>query len=111
MLKNVSTGQLLIRNLEHANTPEKATRGLLGRSRIDNDYGMIIYHCQSIHTCYMKFAIDVVFLDINKRIIYIVKDMGPWQYTGYIKESVYAIESKPGSFTNHIKIRDQLTWQ
>jgi uncharacterized membrane protein (UPF0127 family) len=110
MLKNITTGELLVHKLEHANTPAKAAQGLLGRSRIEDNYAMIIYHCQSIHTWYMKFSIDVVFLDAYRQVIFIVKNMVPWQYTGYIKDSQYAIESKVNSLADRVDIGDRLAW-
>lgn len=110
MLKNITTGEILADKLEHANTPTKAAQGLLGRSRIEDNYGIIIYHCHSIHTCYMKFPIDVVFLDIHKQVIFIVKNMGPWKYTGYVQDSQYAIESKVNGFANRVNIGDRLAW-
>ncbi|MBB6217578.1 hypothetical protein HNQ80_003701 [Anaerosolibacter carboniphilus] len=110
MLKNITTGEMLVHKLEHADTPAKAVQGLLGRSRIEDNYAMIIYHCQSIHTWYMKFSIDVIFLDPYKRVLCIVKNMAPWRYIGYIKGSEYAIESKVNSFSSRIAIGDQLAW-
>ena len=54
-------------------------RGLLGRS-ISNDFGLIIKPCNSIHTMWMGYAIDVVFFDISGRITSINSDLRPWKF-------------------------------
>jgi uncharacterized membrane protein (UPF0127 family) len=55
-------GEWLAGPLEVAETFAERTQGLLGRDGLPGRAGMAFEHCGSIHTLFMKFAIDVVFL-------------------------------------------------
>ncbi len=44
-------------------------RGLMGRRTLGEDEGLLIEPCSSIHTMFMRFTIDVIFLDKERRII------------------------------------------
>ena len=44
-------------------------RGLMGRRTLGEDEGLLIEPCSSIHTMFMRFAIDVIFLDKERRVV------------------------------------------
>jgi len=52
-----------------ARTPVAKAIGLLGRRRISPHDGMLLWRCRAIHTAFMKFAIDAVFLDRSLRVV------------------------------------------
>jgi uncharacterized membrane protein (UPF0127 family) len=54
-------------------------RGLLGRRALPAREGMLIRRESSVHTFFMRFAIDVVFLDADERVLRIDPDVGPWR--------------------------------
>jgi uncharacterized membrane protein (UPF0127 family) len=41
--------------------------------------GLVLPRCSSIHTCFMHFTIDIVFLDANNRVIKVVENLKPWR--------------------------------
>jgi len=53
--------------------------GLLGRRGLPAGEGMLIRRESSVHTFFMRFAIDVVFLDEHDRVLRIDPDVGPWR--------------------------------
>lgn len=53
--------------------------GLLGRAGIDVDEALLITPCNNIHTCFMRFAIDVVFINRDGVIVAIVPQLRPWR--------------------------------
>lgn len=55
--------------VELANTFWSRLVGLLNRSSLDDDQGILLIPCTSIHTFGMRFAIDVVFLDRDGRVL------------------------------------------
>ncbi|MHC4601668.1 MAG: DUF192 domain-containing protein [Planctomycetota bacterium] len=55
-------GEWIAGPLDVAESFFERSRGLLGRDRIEGRAGMLIEWCGAIHTCFMRFAIDVVFL-------------------------------------------------
>ena len=44
-------------------------RGLMGQRTLGVDEGLLIEPCSSIHTMFMRFAIDVIFLDGERRVV------------------------------------------
>ena len=53
--------------------------GLMFKESIGQDEALIFYNATSIHTFFMRFPIDIVFLDKNKRIIRICRALAPWK--------------------------------
>lgn len=53
--------------------------GLLGRRRLPPGEGLLIERCNSVHTFFMRFAIDVVFLNRQNDVIKIEKKMKPFR--------------------------------
>ena len=77
-LIHVRTGREIAR-LEVARTTLQRMRGLLGRSGLPAGQGMLIERCSSIHTFFMKFALDVIFLDSDWEVRLVVRDLRPWR--------------------------------
>jgi uncharacterized membrane protein (UPF0127 family) len=55
--------------------------GLLGRRSLGARQGLLIMPCDSIHTCFMRWPIDVVFIDRAGNITRIVERLRPWRWT------------------------------
>jgi uncharacterized membrane protein (UPF0127 family) len=56
----------------------KRAVGLLGRSQLDPNSGMIIDPCKQVHTFFMRFPIDVIFLSKENEILG-VESLKPWR--------------------------------
>jgi uncharacterized protein len=54
-------------------------RGLLGRADLPAGEGILLRPAGSIHTHFMRFAIDVVFLDRSGRVLDVQSDVRPWR--------------------------------
>ena len=54
-------------------------RGLLGRRELPRDEGLLINPTSSIHTWFMRFPIDVVFLDRDLGVVGVAADVRPWR--------------------------------
>lgn len=64
---------------ELADGPLLRMRGLLGREGLPAGEGMLITPAPGIHTAFMRFPIDALFLDRSMRIIDIVERLRPWR--------------------------------
>jgi uncharacterized protein len=62
-----------------ADRPLLRMRGLLGRRELPRGEGVLLRPAASVHTWFMRFPIDVVFLDPELRVQKIVPDLGPWR--------------------------------
>ena len=70
-------GQVLASHVELAVDSESRRRGLLGRDRLDEGTALIIAPCSSIHTFFMRFAIDVIFVARDGRVLKTSTALGP----------------------------------
>jgi uncharacterized membrane protein (UPF0127 family) len=75
------------------------TVGLLGRKSLAPGEGMLIAHTGSVHMFFMRFAIDVVFLDRTKTIVKIVPNLRPWRIA-MARRAITAIELPAGAAAN-----------
>jgi uncharacterized protein len=64
---------------ELADGPLLRMRGLLGRQGLPAGEGMLITPAPGIHTAFMRFPIDALFLDRSMRVIDIVERLRPWR--------------------------------
>lgn len=54
-------------------------RGLLGRAELSADEGILLRPAGAIHTHFMRFSIDAVFLDRDLRVVEVRRDLAPWR--------------------------------
>jgi uncharacterized protein len=78
-LINQRADEALAERVEIAVTRRDRRKGLLGRSGLEPSSALIIAPCFSIHTLFMRFDIDVVFVDEDGRVVKVVRDMAPWR--------------------------------
>jgi uncharacterized membrane protein (UPF0127 family) len=76
---NLTRGTVLATKLEVANTGAKRNKGLLGRKDLGAGEGLWIIPCESVHTFFMQFAIDLIYLDRKHRIRKVRSNMRPWR--------------------------------
>ena len=54
--------------------------GLMFRKKLDNNECLAFYNAPSIHTCFMRFPLDLVFLDIEGKVIKVCEGVKPWRF-------------------------------
>ncbi len=57
-------------------------RGLRGRKELPSGEGILLRPAGSVHTFFMRFPIDVVFLDRDLRVVSVAEDVPPWKVRG-----------------------------
>jgi uncharacterized membrane protein (UPF0127 family) len=63
-----------------ARTFGERARGLIGRRKPASGEGMLILRCNAIHTFFMSYPIDAVFLDRHDRVVKEVRGIKPWRF-------------------------------
>jgi uncharacterized membrane protein (UPF0127 family) len=76
---NARTQDVIVAAVEMADTRESRRRGLLGRDGLAVGSALVITPCFSIHTAFMRFAIDVVFLNRDGVVLRVVSRLAPWR--------------------------------
>ena len=85
-------GRLLCRQCVLADTPFARFKGLMGRRRLADDEGMLLA-TWSIHTSFMRFPIDVVFLDRSLSVRRVDHALKPWRAA--VEWSAHAVLELP----------------
>lgn len=94
--------------MDVAKTTAQKTRGLLGRKHFPIGEGLLIEHCNSIHMFFMKFPIDVVYVDQQMKVVKLVKDLKVWMMS-MCSQAVHTIELPTGTIDLHrIRVGDEL---
>lgn len=88
--------QLLIPNLRVADSFATRMRGLLGTRELPAGEALWIHQCNSIHTFFMKYAIDCVFLDRNMVVKSIKSDVRPGRIVWPQWGATTVVEMKSG---------------
>jgi uncharacterized membrane protein (UPF0127 family) len=83
--------------------------GLLGKSRLEDGAGILIRPSSGVHTMWMRFAIDVVALDKDLRVIRTWQRLPPWRLTPVNFKTHSVLELAPGQICQFdIQPGDQL---
>ncbi|QYK13558.1 DUF192 domain-containing protein [Shewanella rhizosphaerae] len=93
-----------------ADTPWLRLRGLLGRRPLSHEQGMLIAPCSSVHTLGMRYALDIVYLNKNNKVLKITRNLKPWRSSA-CRGATQVLELAAGNSTHkQIKTGDILTW-
>ena len=76
---NLTRNTILATCMEVADSGPKRNKGLLGRERLSAGEGLWIIPCQAVHTFWMQFPIDLVYLDRKNRIRRLRGAVRPWR--------------------------------
>ncbi|HMC69707.1 MAG TPA: DUF192 domain-containing protein [Mycobacteriales bacterium] len=88
-------------------------RGLLGRTGLEPGSGMLIDSAPSVHMFFMRFPIDVVFLDRDRKVVGVRHGLRPWRVAG-ARGAVAALELPAGAAAaaaveeGHVLVLDDL---
>ena len=80
-LLNQTTNQEIAKQVVRAENLYARTKGLLGRKNLPLSEVLWIDRCPSVHTFFMQFPIDVVFVDKNMKVTKVHKNLKPWRIT------------------------------
>lgn len=88
--------KILAQNITVADGLWSRMKGLLGKKRLSKGDGLLLSPCTSVHTFFMKFPIDVIFLDRNNKVIRLYKNLKPNRLTQIHFRAKKAIEFSAG---------------
>lgn len=108
MLVNARTSDVVATTVELADTRAARNKGLLGRDRLDPNTALVLIPCFSVHTAFMRFAIDVIFVDRRGTVVRLVKNLVPWRIAASFRAHA-VIELSAGALdTRDVRPGDRL---
>lgn len=109
---NQTKNNVIAHSVELADTPWTRMKGLLGRTGLASDQALLITHCNSIHMFFMKFPIDVVFIDRKGLVVGLVRNIPPFHVSPIFWKSASAIELPSGTLQEtRTEPGDQIVFQ
>ncbi len=60
----------------------------------ENSFGLLIENCNSIHTCFMKFNLDIYCLDKDFKVVKVYKNVKPFRFVLPVKNTAHIFEIK-----------------
>jgi uncharacterized protein len=86
-----------------AETPLTRLKGLLGRRGLERGEGLLLRPASSIHTLFMRFPIDAVFLDRELTVLRVVPELRPWRAAG--RRGAHAVLELPAGACEQAGLR------
>ena len=90
-------GTVVAQHLEIADTLWSRFMGLMFRSELRAGHGLLIRPCSSIHMFFMRFALDVVFVDADGRVVRVLDSIRPWRASLPVRGAKAAVELPAGA--------------
>lgn len=109
IVKNETKGTILAQNISVANNFIKRFSGLMFKENLPPGTGLLIDPCNSIHMFFMRFPLDVVFIDEDQNVVHLIENILPWKCSKIIWKSHSVLELPIGTIRNTFtKIGDKL---
>src|SRR6266568_8110483 len=110
MLRREEDGQVLCERCVVADTVFRRIRGLLGRRKLPPGEGIVLRPGWSVHTAFMHFSIDVVFVDADQVVLEVVPNLKPWR-TAVCRGARDVVELAAGECARRgLESGDRVTW-
>jgi uncharacterized membrane protein (UPF0127 family) len=94
------TGRVVVEDLELASSSWSRFVGLMGRPSLERGRGLWIEPCNSIHMFFMRFPIDVLFLDRQRRVKKVMLELKPWRVSPIVFGARTVVELPAGTLSD-----------
>jgi uncharacterized membrane protein (UPF0127 family) len=92
-----ANGVVLAEHVRVADTVWSRFAGLMFARELPAGHGLAIRPCNSIHMFFMRFALDVVFVDGDGRVVRVLESIQPWRASSFVRGAKAAIELPAGT--------------
>ncbi len=101
------TGNVIAQQVVFARTFYSRLKGLMGRPNLPQGEALLLDPCPQIHTCFMRFDIDVVFVDRSGQAVAVLEQIKPWRMSKFYS-GCRALELPGGSLQGSVQPGDVL---
>lgn len=105
---NATRGAAVAVRVEKADDAASRNKGLLGRESLAAEEGLWIVPCPMIHTFFMKFPIDVVFLKRDLTVARVIEGLKPWRLSPWVFSAYSVLELQGGLLKGSVRAGDRL---
>jgi hypothetical protein len=105
-----ATGTTVAADVAVADNPYRRFMGLMGQRELKDGTGLYLRPCSSIHMFFMRFPIDVAFIDKDDRVVRLYHGLRPWRMSRVVRRAKAAIELPNGALAEAgVGVGDLLT--
>lgn len=97
LLFNFSKKAVLARRVRVATSFWTRLVGLIGKPFLPAGEALVIKRCRAVHTCFMRFNIDVAFLDERGKVLKILVNLRPYRFPRPVPEAFQVVELPAGT--------------
>ena len=96
-LKNITKNNIVADKIIIADKFWIRMFGLMGRSDLEENEGLLLTPCNSVHMMFMRFPLDVLFLDKEFVVVKIIENLKPWRISPIVHNAFQTVELSHGS--------------
>ena len=109
IVQNADRDSVLGTAVEVAETAARRAKGLLGRDHLADGEGLLFKHCSSLHTFFMRFAIDIAYISKDGQVLKMSHSVPPFRICVAPLRAHYALELPSGSLaSSNTRVKDML---
>ncbi len=105
------TNAVLAPKTQRADTFWSRLKGLMFLPALPPGQALLLEPCPQIHTCFMRFAIDVVFLDHHNRAVAVLEHFKPWRVSHFYSRCRRTLELPAGTLNGRVQPGDELIFE
>lgn len=94
---NQTKSVILAHNVIIADSFLTRLKGLLGKPCLPDGWCLVLKPCRSVHTMFMRFDIDIIFVDSHNTVVSAINNMSPFRFSSYVRDSYLTIEFPAGT--------------
>lgn len=106
ILINKQTNEVILERVTIAQSPLSRFKGLMGKKNLPENAGLLLKPCNSIHCFFMRFPIDVAFLDKEDRVLKVISNLRPGRISPIVWKAAYVVESNPHILERKLRVGD-----
>lgn len=107
-LVNIRNGYVLADQVKVADSFLERLLGLIGLNFFPKGSAMVLKPCKAVHTFFMRFSVDVIFLNRTGKVVKILPEVQPLSISPFVKEAWKVVELPGGSVQNLVQNGDIL---
>ena len=111
-INNVTRGSVLATDARRADSFVARGRGLMMAPPLPEGGGLVIEPCNSIHMFFMRYPLDIVFLNREGKVVFMYKGIKPWRMGRIVRGGRLAIELPEGAIDgSNTQLGDTITME
>ena len=100
IVRNATRGTVLANRVVVAASLARRLRGLIGTDMLRPEQGMLLTPCRRVHSFFMRYPLDLVFLNEQGRVVRTVRDFAPRRISPFVADASAVLELRAGALAD-----------